>query len=110
MKTFYDKRGGVEPGYKSNLDTVQGRVIWKTKTHWLIYVSKDDYYNAFISDLQQKDNYHTTLIGYIVIPKGVIIHSCYLATGFWDGLKQLYRSGLGDYPNKSKGAFPEELL
>ena len=110
MKTFYDKRGKYDATLVGGIDKVEGRVIWKTKTHWLIYVSKDDYYNAFISDLQQKDNYHTTLIGYIVIPKGVIIHSCYLATGFWDGLKQLYRSGLGDYPNKSKGAFPEELL
>lgn len=106
MKTFYDK----PPGVKAGIDSVQGRVIWRTNTHWLIYVNKDDYYNAFVSSLEQRDHYHTTLIGYIVIPKGVIIHSCYLATGFWDGIKRLYKSGLGDNPYKDKGEFPKDLL
>lgn len=110
MKTFYDKRGGIEPGYLSTIDTVQARVIWKTKTHWLIYVSKDDYYNAGMSWMHNEDRYHTTLIGYIVIPKGVRIHSCYLATGFWDGLKALFRSGKTPAVTKTKDEFPEELL
>ena len=110
MKTFDDKRGGVEPGYKSSIDTIQGKVLWKTKTHWLIYVSKDDYYNAFISNIEQKDRYHTTFIGYIVIPKGVVVHTCYLATGFWDGLKALLRSGKTPAVTKTKNEFPEELL
>ena len=110
MKTFYDKRGGIEPGYKSNIDTVQAKVIWKTKTHWLIYVNPDDYYNSAVSFIHGEDVYHTTLIGYIVIPKGLIIHSCYLATGFWDGLKALFRSGETPAVTKTKGEFPEELL
>lgn len=110
MKTFYDKRGGAEPGYNSNVNTLQARVIWKTKTHWLIYVDKDDYYNSFMSFVTNEEHYHTDLIGYIVIPKGVIIHSCYLATGFWDGVKTLFRSGKTPAVTKSKGEFPEELL
>jgi hypothetical protein len=110
MKTFYDKRGGLEPGYRSSIDTVQGRVIWKTKTHWLIYVPKDDYYHSGMSWLHNEDRYHTTLIGFIVIPKGVVVHSCDLATGFWDGLRTLLRSGKTPAVTKSKGEFPEELL
>lgn len=110
MKTFYDKRGGAEPGHSSNVNTLQGKVIWKTKTHWLIYVDKDDYYNSFLSFVTNEERYHTDLIGYIVIPKGVIIHSCYLATGFWDGVKTLFRSGKTPAVTKSKGEFPEELL
>jgi len=110
MKTFYDKRGCRGVDDSPNIEALQGRVLWKTKTHWLIYINKDDYYNSFISNLEQRDVYHTTLIGYIVIPRGVIIHQCYLATGFWDGLKALYRSGLDSYTSNSKGEFPEELL
>lgn len=110
MKTFYDKRGKYDPTLVGGIDKVEGRVIWKTKTHWLIYVSKDDYYNALISNLERKNNYHTTLVGYLVIPKGVIIHSCYLATGFWDGLKALLRSGKTPAVTKTKNEFPEELL
>ncbi len=110
MKTFYDKRGKYNPKHVGGIDKVEGRVIWKTKTHWLIYVSKDDYYNAFVSNLEQRYNYHTTLIGYIVIPKGVIVNTCYLATGFWDGLKALFRSGKTPAITKTKNEFPEELL
>lgn len=110
MKTFYDKRGKYDPRLVSGINKVEGKVLWKTKTHWLIYVSKDDYYDALMSNLERKDNYHTTLVGYLVIPKGVIIHSCYLATGFWDGLKALYRSGLSSYASNSKTELPEELL
>ena len=108
MKTFYDKRGCHGVDDSPNIEALQGRVLWKTKTHWLIYISKDDYYNSFISNLEQRDVYHTTLIGYIVIPRGVIIHQCYLATGFWDGLKALFKSGKA--PVVTKGNFPEELL
>lgn len=110
MKTFYDKRGGLGVDDGPKIPALQGKVVWKTKTHWLIYISKDDYYNAFISGIEKRDVYHTTLIGYIVIPKGVIIHQCYLATGFWDGLKALFRSGKAVDEIKSKGEFPEELL
>ena len=110
MRTFYDRRGGDRPGFNASIDEVQARVIWKTKTHWLIYVNPDDYYNSVASYLKDDDIYHTTLIGYIVIPKGVIIHSCYLATGFWDGIKALFRSGETPAVTKTKGEFPEELL
>ena len=110
MKTFYDKRGGQEPGYLSKMPTLEGRVLWRTKTHWLIYISPDDYYDSFLSFLHNEDKYHTTLTGYIVIPKGVYITSCYLASGFWDGFKALFRSGKTPAISKSKGEFPEELL
>jgi hypothetical protein len=62
MKTFYDKRGCRGVDDSPNIEALQGRVLWKTKTHWLIYISKDDYYNSFISNLEQRDVYHTTLI------------------------------------------------
>ena len=110
MKTFYDKRGGDEPGYNSSVGTIEGRVIWKTKTHWLIYVSKDDYHHSSMSWIHNEDRYHTTFIGYIVIPKGVIVYSCYLATSFWDGVRTLFRSGKTPAVTKSKVEVPEELL
>jgi hypothetical protein len=110
MKTFYDKRGGKEPGYLSTLQSVQARVIWRTKTHWLIYVRPDDYYDSVLSFMHNEDRYHTTLTGYIVVPKGVYIKSCYLASGFMDGLRTLFRSGKTPAVTKSKGEFPEELL
>ena len=110
MKTFYDRRADVEPGYIVKTDNIQAKVIWKTKSHMLIYVNPNDYYNSAVSFIQGEDVYHTTLIGYVVIPKGVIIYSCYLATGFWDGLKALFRSGSTPAVTKTKGEFPEELL
>ena len=110
MKTFYDLRGGEKPGYKSEMESLQGRVIWKTKTHWLIYINPDDYHRSSMSFIHGKDHYWTTLIGYIVIPKGVVITSCYLAKGFWDGLKTLFRSGKTPAVTKTKVEFPEELL
>ena len=110
MRTFYDRRGGDRPGFNTSIDEVQARVIWKTKTHWLIYVNKDDYYASSMSFIDNEDRYHTDLIGYIVIPKGVIIQSCYIAKGFRDGLKALFRSGETPAVTKTKGEFPEELL
>lgn len=110
MKTFYDKRGGERPGYRSFTDNLQGRVIWKTKTHWLIYIDPDDYYSSHMSWIEGEPRYWTTLIGYIVIPKGVCIRTCYIATGFWDGVKVLFRSRKTPAVTKSKNEFPEELL
>lgn len=110
MKTFYDRRNGDRPGYNTFVDEVQARVIWKTKTHWFIYVNKDDYYDSAMSFIQGEEKYHTDLIGYIVVPKGIIIRSGYFAKGFWDGLKALFRSGETPAVTKTKGEFPEELL
>jgi hypothetical protein len=110
MKTFYDLRSGEKPGHKSYMENLQGKVVWKTKTHWLIYIDPDDYYHSDMSWLHGEARYWTTLIGYIVIPKGVCIRTCYIATGFWDGLKALFRSGETPAVTKTKGEFPEELL
>jgi len=110
MKTFYDLRGGETKNDKPQVETVEGRVIWKTKTHWLIYINPDDHYNPILSKIYKDDMYWTTLIGYIVIPKGVRITSCYFATGLVDGLKNLFKTGKTSTITKSKGEFPEELL
>jgi hypothetical protein len=110
MKTFYDRRSGDRAPYNTSIDEVEATVIWKTKTHWLIYVDKNDYYSSAMSFRNNEDMYHTDLIGYIVIPKGVIIQSCYIAKSFWDGVKALFRSGETPAVTKTKGEFPEELL
>ena len=110
MKTFYDKRGGDRPGIDSYAATLQAKVIWKTKTHGLIDVNPDDYYDSHDSFIEGEDKYLTTLIGYVVIPKGLYIQSCYNAKGLWDGLKALFRSGNTPAVTKTKDEFPEELL
>jgi hypothetical protein len=96
MKTFYDKRGKSNVHEKKEFLPLQARVIWKTKTHWLIYVPVENQVN--------------NLRGYMVVPRTVYIYEVYFATGFWDGLKALFRSGKTPAVTKSKVEFPEELL
>ena len=95
MKTFYDTRGR-ENVHEKTYVPLQARVIWKTKTHFLIKVPIENEVN--------------NLKGYMVIPRTIYIYKVYFATGFWDGLKALFRSGETPAVTKTKGEFPEELL
>lgn len=96
MKTFYDIRGKKNVHEKKDFLPLQAKVIWKTKTHFLIKVPVENQVN--------------NLRGYMVVPRTVYIYEVYFATGFWDGLKALFRSGKTPAVTKTKGEFPEELL
>ena len=112
MKTFYDRRADVEPGYIVKTDNIQAKVIWKTKSHMLIYVNDK---NPIKSDLKKIFGdmvYYAPLAGYLVIPKSENIYTCYFAKGFWDGLISLFKNSrrLAPSSSKTKVEFPEELL
>ena len=95
MKTFYDIRSKENVHEKTHVP-LQARVIWKTKTHFLIKVPIENEVN--------------NLKGYMVIPRTIYIYKVYFATGLWDGLKALFRGGETPPITKAKGEFPEELL
>lgn len=96
MRTFYDARGKANVHEEKEYLPLQAKVIWKTKTHWLIYVPVENQVN--------------NLRGYMVVNRTVYIYQVYFATGFWDGIKALFRRGKTPAVTKSKGEFPEELL
>jgi len=87
MKTFYDMRGKFSVHEPKDFVPLQARVIWKTKTHFLIKVPIENQIN--------------NLRGYIVIPRTIYIYKVYLAEGFLDGLKTLFNNGQ-PVPKKAK--------
>lgn len=89
MKTFYDMRGKLNWSINDSKEflPLQARVIWKTKTHFLIKVPIENQIN--------------NLRGYIVIPRTIYIYKVYLAEGLIDGLKALFNNGQ-PVPKKAK--------
>jgi hypothetical protein len=70
MRLFYDSRGFYRSKNK-NTQLLLGRVLWKRKDYWLLWISPSD----------------SQITGFIVTPKTVYLYNIYLATNLWDAFK-----------------------
>lgn len=74
MRTFYDFRNQDNKDPKKY--PVQGRVIFKSKFYWLIWLPRD------VHPLD-RHNLH----GFIVAPRTIYLYNIYIGRGFWDAFK-----------------------
>ena len=110
MRTFYDKRADVKPGYIVKTENIQAKIIWKTKSHMFIYVKPKNLIKSDLKKIFGDMVYYPPLAGYLVIPNSEKIYTCYSATGFWNGLISLFKISRKLVSSKTKDEFLEELL
>jgi hypothetical protein len=80
MRTFYDFR--ADDRYEDPKKyPLQGYVLLKSKYYWLCWIYRD----GNVVGMGQ------SIKGFIVAPRTIYLYNVYLATGFWDALKQFIK-------------------